>query len=162
LGQDVIEETLGDVAGQQPLPVLGEHGGIPHGVIHVQPHEPAEEQVVGQLLHQLPFAADGIQQLHQQGAQELLRGNRGAPRARIQPVELGRQPAQDVVDHLPDRPQRMIRRHPLLGREIAEHGRLLSIVSAHDPLLGIFRIPSRAQWIPCFRVFQHPANALNN
>ena len=61
--QYLPEELLGYVAPQQPLPILAEHCWHPHRLVHVQPHEPAEQQIVLQLLHQLPLAPDRIQYL---------------------------------------------------------------------------------------------------
>ena len=37
--QHALEEGLGNVAAQQPLPILREHGHIPHRVIHAQPDD---------------------------------------------------------------------------------------------------------------------------
>jgi hypothetical protein len=61
-----LEEGFGNVPTEQPLAVLGEHGHIPNGVVHVQAHEPAEQQIVVELFHQMPFAADRVQRLQQE------------------------------------------------------------------------------------------------
>jgi hypothetical protein len=37
---------MSNIACLQTLTVLGENGRIPNRVFHVQPHEPAEQQVV--------------------------------------------------------------------------------------------------------------------
>src|SRR5207237_10242395 len=37
-----LKERFGDVSFQHALPVLGKRAGIPHRVIHAQPHKPAE------------------------------------------------------------------------------------------------------------------------
>jgi hypothetical protein len=58
-----LEESFGNVPIEQPLAVLGEHGHIPNGVVHVQAHEPAEQQVIVELFHQQPFAAHRVQRL---------------------------------------------------------------------------------------------------
>jgi hypothetical protein len=50
LGQHLIKEPLRDVAGQQPVAILREHGRVPNGIVHVESDEPAEEQLVIQLL----------------------------------------------------------------------------------------------------------------
>src|SRR5438552_8138975 len=55
--QNPLKERFGDVSFQHALPVLGKRAGIPHRVIHAQPHKPAEQQVVIQLLHQQPLAS---------------------------------------------------------------------------------------------------------
>ncbi len=48
---------------QQPLAILAEHRVIPHRFVHFHAHEPAEQQVVVELLHQHPLAADRIKHL---------------------------------------------------------------------------------------------------
>ena len=70
-----LEKGLSDVALQQPLPVLAEYGGDPDGFVHVQAHEPSEQQVILQLFHQQPFTANRVQHLQQQRPQQLLRRN---------------------------------------------------------------------------------------
>ena len=54
-----------------------EHGRISYCIVHVQSNEPAEQQVVIELLHQHPFAAHRVQQLQQKRTQQLLWGYRG-------------------------------------------------------------------------------------
>jgi hypothetical protein len=46
-----LEESLVNVPIEQALTILGEHPHVPDGVIHVQAHEPSEQQVVVQLFH---------------------------------------------------------------------------------------------------------------
>ncbi len=43
----------------QPLAILGERRCIPHRIVRRQADEPATQQVVVQLLHQLPFRRPG-------------------------------------------------------------------------------------------------------
>jgi hypothetical protein len=52
---------------------------------------------------------------------------------RVQRLELARQPAQSVVDDPPDRPQRVIRRHPGFQINIAEQTARLPILAPHPP-----------------------------
>jgi hypothetical protein len=40
------QQPFGHFATQQALAVLGEHCHIPDRIVHVEPHEPAEQQVV--------------------------------------------------------------------------------------------------------------------
>jgi hypothetical protein len=63
LFQHLHEELLGDVAIQQPLAILAEHCGDPHWLVHIQTHEPAEQQIVFQLLHQHSLTANRVQDL---------------------------------------------------------------------------------------------------
>ena len=100
-----------DVAVEQPIAVLAEHGRIPDRIVHRQPDEPAEQQIVVELLHQLPFRAHRVEGLQQQRPQQPLRRDRRPAVARVKLAELPRQIRQRRVDQVADRPQRMIRRN---------------------------------------------------
>jgi hypothetical protein len=125
------EETPGDVGFQQAVPVLGEGGVIPDRVVHGQSDEPAEQQVVVDLLDQQTLGAHRVQDLKERGAQQLLRGNRRAARVRVQRLELGVQCHQRRIHHRPDRAQRMTFGYPRLRRHVAEHRLLPSVLPAH-------------------------------
>jgi hypothetical protein len=62
----VQERALGPEQGHdgivfdQPVAVLAEHRGHPHRIVHRQPDESAEQQVVLGLFHQLPLGAYGM------------------------------------------------------------------------------------------------------
>jgi hypothetical protein len=86
--QHGLEKGFGNVAIEQPLAVFREHGHIPNGVIHVQAHEPTEQQVIVELFHQQPFAAHRVQYLQQERPQQLLRRDRRSPGFGVQLVEL--------------------------------------------------------------------------
>ena len=115
--------------GQHPLAVLREHAVVPDRIVHLQPPEPAQEQVVVELLHQQPLAADRVQHLQQQRAQQLLRRDRRPAGRRVQRGEAWRQLRQDHVHHLPHRPQRMVLRHSGFGRDVTPHRPLRLIVT---------------------------------
>ena len=66
----------------QPIAVLCENGRVPDRVIGRKPHEPAVQQIVVQLPHQLAFRADGVEHLKQQRAQQLLRRSSPLRRSR--------------------------------------------------------------------------------
>jgi hypothetical protein len=80
-----------DIAVEQPVPVLAEHGRIPHRIVRRQPDEPAEQQIVVELFHQLPFRAHRVQRLQQQCSQQPLRRDRRPSFARIESIERPRQ-----------------------------------------------------------------------
>jgi len=61
-------ELLEDVAVLQPFAVLGERRGVPHRIIRRQADEPAIQQIVVQLLDQLPLRADAVEHLQEQRA----------------------------------------------------------------------------------------------
>jgi hypothetical protein len=74
-----LEEGFGNVPIEQALTVFREHGHIPDGVIHVQAHEPTEQQVIVELFHQQPFAAHRVQRLQQERSQQFLLRDRRSP-----------------------------------------------------------------------------------
>src|SRR5258705_406296 len=75
-----------NIAVQQPVPVLAEHGRIPHRIVCREADEPAEQQIIVELLHQLPFRAHRVKRLKQQRSQQPLRRDRRASFARIEAV----------------------------------------------------------------------------
>jgi hypothetical protein len=131
MDQDGVEEGGRNIAVEQPIAVLGKRGGRPHGVVHAEPHEPAKQQVVVQLLPQLPLTPDRVQRLEQQRPEQLLRRNRRTPEIDIQRPEPRREALERPIGDAPDRPQWMIRRHPLLQRDVAKHRSRLLVGSTH-------------------------------
>jgi hypothetical protein len=95
--QHAGEEGLCHVAAQQPLAILREHGHVPDGIVHAQPDEPAEEEVILELLHEQPLAPHGVEDLQQQRPQQLLRGDRRPARRGVQPREPSRELPQDLI-----------------------------------------------------------------
>ena len=125
------QKLLRHFSPKQSLPVLGKYGYIPHLIIHLQPYEPAEQQVVVHLFHQQTLAPPPVQYLQQQGSQQSLRRDRRPPARRIQTVELPGNFVQRCIRHRPNPPQRMIPRDPLLRVHVAEHHCLLLVISSH-------------------------------
>jgi hypothetical protein len=125
------EELRGDVAVEQPVAVLAEHRRIPHRIVRRQADEPAEQQIVVELLHQLPFRTHGVERLQQQCPQQALRRDRRPPVTRIETLEAPRQVPQCRVHQFADRPQRMVRRDPALQTHVAEKTFRPLIFAAH-------------------------------
>ena len=126
-----VKERRGDLAGEQPLAILTERGRRPDRVVHPEPHEPAKQHAVVDLLHQQPLAAYRVEGLQQQGPQQLLGRNRGPADLRVHRRKPRRQRGQGLVRQAPDRPQRVVGPHPLLRRQIAEHIAGLLVRTAH-------------------------------
>ena len=63
LFQHRAEKRTNGAVIQESIPVLGEDRGHPHGDIHIQAHEPAEQQIVVQSLHHLAFRANAVEHL---------------------------------------------------------------------------------------------------
>src|SRR5213594_4885896 len=136
LGADPLEKSPRDVAAEQPFPILREHRGVPDRVIHGQAHEPPEEQVVVELLHEEPLAAHAVEHLQEQGPQQVLGRDRRPPDLGIQLVELGRQFAQDRVAHGPQGAQGMVGRDASLQRHIPSDHPLRPLRAMGDTILG--------------------------
>ena len=80
-----------------PVAILAKRAGIPDRRIHRQADKPAEQQVVIQLLHQLPFRADRVERLQQQRPQQLFGRDARAANTRIKLVELWRKNVQQAA-----------------------------------------------------------------
>ncbi len=129
---DPCKERLRQLLIQKPVAILAEYRVIPHRVVDLQSDEPAEQQVVVELLHQQPLAANRIEHLQQQRPEQPLRSDRRPALGRIQAVEFCRHLRQHQVHQLTDRTQRMIYGHTFFQGHIAEHSGLKSIiVSTH-------------------------------
>jgi len=120
---DLVKERHHHIVLDEPRAVLAEHRGYPHRIVHRQADEPAVQQVVVHLLHQLSLRADAVEHLQQHRAHEFLRGDArastldaGLVHARKQPV----QARQCLVDHLAHRAQRVVGRNEILQPPDAE------------------------------------------
>ena len=105
-----VEELDDGVMLDEPLAILGEHRGHPNGIVHGQADEPAKQQVVLHLFHQLALRANAVQHLQQHGAQQLLRGNAGPTTLDLGLVHAAKQRSQlrqRLVGHGTNRTQRM-------------------------------------------------------
>ncbi len=129
--QKLRHELLEHLALLQTLAVLGEGRRIPHRIIRGEPHKPAIEQVIIQLLHQLPLRPDAIENLDQQRAQQLFRRYRGPALLRIKTGKAPAQILQDVSDKLPDLPQWMVRGNPRLRGYVGKQPALVLKCPAH-------------------------------
>jgi sulfur carrier protein ThiS len=65
VAQHGFEELRGHVRIEQTVAVLGEGRVIPHGIVDSKPDEPAEQQIVADLLHQLPLGTHRVERLQQ-------------------------------------------------------------------------------------------------
>ena len=111
---------------------------MPRRGLQIEADEPAIEQIVLELLHELPLAPDRVEQRQQQRAQQLLGRNRRAARLAIERLELRREIAQDGIHELSNGPQRVIGRHPLLEHHRRKHRPLYALVSPHrSPLAEV-------------------------
>lgn len=116
---------------QQPVAVLGEHRCDPHRVVDAQCNEPAEQQVIIHLLHQLPLGPHRVEDLQQARPDQPLGRDRGPAMGGVEACELAIQARQRVVHHPSDSAQRMTRRDALLQVDTAEQRPRRPIRPAH-------------------------------
>src|SRR5260370_24034094 len=155
-----LKKSLRDLAHQQALPVLREDRYVPDRIVDVEPHKPAKQEVIIELLHQKPLAAHRVQHLQQQRAQKLLRRNRRPPAAGVDRVEAPRRLLKGRVHHYSDGSQRVILGYSPLRRYVAEHSALLVVHPAHHrlftPLMILYTTELKA------RILQHLAASEQN
>ena len=125
------EEGLDDFVLEQAIPVLRKDRVVPDRVLQRQPDEPAEQEVVAHLFHQLPFGADRIKHLQEQRAHQFLGSNRVASAIRVDHVEQAIEAPQRFIDQCPDATQRMIRRNEIIQLRHREKTFLQTVRSAH-------------------------------
>jgi hypothetical protein len=127
----LLQELPHHLVIEEPLPVLGERGGMPDRIIRAQAHKPAEQQVVVQLLQQQPLGADPVERLQQRGQQQLLGRHRGPTFCGVERAKGGIEPIEGLIRQFPDPPQRMTGRDPLLDRHVGEQGATALPVTSH-------------------------------
>ena len=125
----------------QALTVLGEYGGHPDGIVHGKAFEPAEQQVVLGLLHELALGAHAVKHLQQHGAQQLLGGDARSAAFNVSLVHAREQRIhlyQGLVDYLAYGPRRMISWNKVFQMPHREQAFGEGVGSAHgvDPLVG--------------------------
>jgi hypothetical protein len=103
----------------------------PDRIIRAQAHEPVEQQVVVELIQQKPLRADPVERLQQRGQQQLFRRHRGPAFCGVQLTEGGIESIESLIRQLPDPPQRMAGRDPLLDRHLREQGATVLPVTSH-------------------------------
>ena len=131
LAADRAEEGLGDRGAEQAVAVLREGGRMPDRLVHRQADEPAQEQVVPELLAEPALGADRVEDLHELRAQQVLGGDRGASARGVQGLELGTHLFERCVDHGADRAQGVVSRHDVLERRHDDEPGLPLFASAH-------------------------------
>ena len=107
---------------------------MPDRIVWAQAHEPAEQQVVVELLQQQPLRTDPIERLQQRSQQQLLRWNRWTPFQGIQPAEGGIEPIKSLIRQLANPPERMAGRDPLFDRDVGEQGATALLLASHQPV----------------------------
>jgi hypothetical protein len=84
---DAVEELSGDFTLEHSCLILGEDSVVEGLIVQRLVEEPAEEQVVPELLAELPLAADAEERDQEAALEQGFRGNRRPARVRIHLVE---------------------------------------------------------------------------
>jgi hypothetical protein len=93
---------------------------MPDRIIRAQPHKPAKQHVVVQLLQQQPLGADPVERLQQRGQWQLLRLQRWPPFRGVELAEGGIEPIKRLLGQLPDLSPRLTARDPLHDRQVID------------------------------------------
>ena len=96
-------------------------------LVHFELHEPAQQQVVVELLNQQPLIADGVEKLEPRA---LVRDGWPAS-AKVEVVEAARKACEDLIDQGPDAAQGMVGGDALLERDVAEDPGLFGVVATN-------------------------------
>ena len=131
MGQDRRHHLARHLGRQQAVPVLAEDRGDPHRIVDAEADKPPEQEVVLHLLHQLALGPDREQDLDQARPDQPLRRDRGPAEVGVERRELPIEAGERIVDHLPDRAQRVPRRDARLQINIAEQRPARLIRPAH-------------------------------
>lgn len=115
------KELASDVVREKALAVLREDRRNEALLDHVHVHEPAEEQVVVELLAELTLASDRVESHQQRRLEQSLGRDGRSPDLGIHRAEHGRELAERGVRQLLDRPKRVVRWYPGFRRHEHQH-----------------------------------------
>jgi hypothetical protein len=96
--QHLREEMLCYRFAEQAVPIGAEGRLVPHRLVNAHPEKSAVQQIVFDMLHQLPLRADQKQRLNQTGAQQAFQCNRRPTMARIQRLKFRTHVLQNAID----------------------------------------------------------------
>src|SRR5262249_45086473 len=77
--QQLGQKLVRDLRLQQPLAILRKDRWHPYRLVHPAPDQPAVQQIVVELLHQLGLGADRVERLQQESPKQPLGWNRRPP-----------------------------------------------------------------------------------
>src|SRR5246500_245909 len=153
-----------DIAAQEPVAVLAEHGCVPYRIVRRKTHKPAEQKIIVELLHKQPFGAHAVEGLKKQSAQKPLGRDARPAVPRVEPGERPRQSRERLINKRADRTERMIRRKPPFEVHVTEQLCWLLVNSAHrTPSDSPIRLANHRQTEShsnrrANRLFQQPAS----
>src|SRR5208282_5181592 len=119
---------------KQPCPITAKAGVVEARFVPVQIQEPAEQQVIIQLLAEHSLAAHCIKRHQQRGFQQSLRRDRGPAYLTVHLLEQRREFFERYPSQRLDQSNRMVGWYPLLRVNHCQHRSLWPIMSTHLPL----------------------------
>ena len=162
LAQHRLEQPRGDVPVEQPVAVLREHRDVPDRIFDAEADEPAEQQVVLKLLHQLALRAHRVERLQKKRTQELLGRDRGSADRRVQRRERGRERGEGSIHQGQNAPQRVVLRHPPLTTYVGEQRLCSNVATPHRRIPHLVApLPSPTRSGQSSHLFPQPASVLS-
>jgi hypothetical protein len=141
------EKLARHVVLQQPRPVAREGRVVEARLGHIHIEEPAEQQVVVELLAEHPFAAHGVERHQQRGLQQPLGWERRSPDQAVHRIEQRRELPQRRIGEFLDPSQRMLLGHPIARLHNHQHRPLPSLFTPHPPLPPPIRLATQTNYI---------------
>ena len=121
------EEFSGQIAIQEPFPILGKGGMIPNAFLGSQSHKPPKQHVVFQLLHEQALAPDGKEVLQEKRPEQHFWRDARTAIFLIQLVQINLHFPEGAIGHGPDFPEGMGCRHHSFNIDEIESGGILGI-----------------------------------
>ena len=115
------------------------------GHIHIE--EPAEQQVVVQLLAEQPFAAHRVERHQQRGLQQPLGRDRRPSDRAVHLIEQRRKLPERHVGEFLDPPQWMLLGHPIARLHHHQHHPLPPLFTSHPPPPPLIRLATHTNYI---------------
>lgn len=116
-----VKEAARNIGRNQAFAQSAEIGLIQARTFEIHVEKPAKEDVVVQLLTELPIGAARVQRDQQLPLEQALGRNRRPPRLRVQGVQFPRDRAQRSISQFLHLAKRMLGQHTRLRREVMEH-----------------------------------------
>lgn len=142
-------EHFGDgIKGDHPVAVLAEHGVVPHCVFNRRAHEPAEQEIVRNLLDEQALAADAVKQLQQHRPHQLHRCNTRSSAFEIGLIYLsepGSHLGQSCVEPATKWMQRVADEEKFLEPDGTEQGFIIAVGSTHPASFNLGCLPASSQ-----------------
>jgi len=116
------QELAHQLIEQDSVSVLDAHGGVAHLIVRADDSKLAEKQGVVKRLHQQAVEANHVERLQQSAPVQLKWVTPMGGRLRPTAPRGGVESSLGLIRQIPDPPQRMVGRDPLLNRDVLDRG----------------------------------------